>query len=126
MPVINIKSLPFSGVKNIPGIIKNISRQFSDAMNIDEKNITVSWEFFEKRHVCFNGKTKEFQGKNEPPVNVYFETPDFNNLQTIEKMLNCIARGINEHAGISLNTIFITHHYARPSRVFDEGKIVSW
>ena len=126
MPFIHIKSLPFEGQCDVSEIITGIADDFSEKTGIDVMHIHTTWEFYAPGHYAKGNKAEKFQPKCNYPIIVDLLTPDFNDLKTIEIMLNSIASSISERVNFSLNNIFINHRQAQSNMVFDDGKIVKW
>ena len=126
MPFIHIKSLPFDEKIDIAHIIISIANDFSDETGIKLDHIHTTWEFYQPGHYAKGNKVSEYQPKNQYPIIVDLDIPDFIDLEKIEVMLESIANSISTNVSFPRNNIFINTRYARRSMVFDDGQIVKW
>ena len=126
MPFIHIKSLPFEEQHDIPSAVLTISREFADKTGIVLNHIHTTWEFFQPGHYAKGDRAADYQPKQNYPIIVDLLTPDFNDLDTIAVMLECIADSISRQLDFPRHNIFINHRQAHSAMVFDDGKLVKW
>lgn len=126
MPLIQIKSLPFESEKNIGKILKEISEEFSDHMQISEKQVIVTWNYINADQYSYQGKLAENTEKSTHPILVDLIAPDFNSVERIQEMMMCISKSIEKYSDIPESRIFILYRAAQSGFVLDEGNIVEW
>ena len=118
--------MPFEPEKNIANILKKISSEFSDHMEISEKQVIVTWDYFKENHYSYQGKIADNIEYNDHPVLVDLIAPDFNSRERIQEMMFSVSKSISEFANIPENKIFIVYSSAHSVFVLDEGNIVEW
>ena len=126
MPFIHIKSLPFTGGEALPGIIKRLSTHFSEQTDIEARHVTVTWEFFKAQHYLFGGVSGDAFDPQQHQVLVDLLVPDFNNANTVEKMMRAIATSLTQTMKLPKQGLFINCRYAGSAMVMDAGEIVRW
>ncbi len=130
MPFIQIKSLPFEDAFDVSEAVLAITKDFSEGNDIPAFHVHTTWEFYLPGHYAKGEAAPDYhpvavQPPSHPLI-VDLLTPDFNDADTIEKMLVTLANSIANHAPVSLDRIFINHRQARSGMVFDDGKVVKW
>ena len=126
MPFIHVKSLPFDGAFQAEEVVAGITADFAVSTGIGLEHVTATWEFFQPRHYAVAGKVAESQPQNSHPVLVDLLAPDFNDMETITKMLSSVAESIAKRTGVPQQHIFINHRQAHSGMVFDAGEVVRW
>ena len=126
MPFIHIKSLPHSEPKDMRQILINICHDFSHDTGISLKHIHITCEFYQPGFYANDGVTFNHQPTDTHPIIIDFLTPDFNDIETVQKMLISIANSLSTRAEVAKKNIFINHREARSGLVYDEGEIVKW
>lgn len=126
MPLIHIKSLSFETEKDIANILKDISSEFSDHMEISEKQVIVTWDTFKENHYSYQGKIAACNEQSDHPILVDLIAPDFNSRERIQEMMFTVSKGISKYANISESRIFIVYRSANSGFVLDEGNVVEW
>ncbi|MCW8328537.1 hypothetical protein MD588_06925 [Photobacterium sp. SDRW27] len=126
MPLVRIKSLPFEQEVQIPQVLSVLSQAVSDAGNIEQHHIMVTWEYLSKSHYAHNGQVADSQPINTHPLLVDLIAPNFNTEKQIAAMLELIANTIAEQVPIAKNNIFINFTPAYSDGVYDEGHVVEW
>lgn len=126
MPYIHIRSLPFEEQKPISQILCRINREFSTRLDIPLEQIHSTWDFFQPGHFAKGEVAPRNQPDGFHSLLVDLLTPDFNDPQTCEMMLEVLAASLAKNAKVPLRKIFITHRQARSGMVFDDGQIVRW
>ena len=126
MPFIHIKSLPYETPFDVPTVITGICRDFAQANDIPLEHVHATWAFFAPGHFAKGGSAPRFQPESLHPILVDLLTPDFNSMQTVQKMLRTLAGSISTRAKVSMRKIFINHRPAHSDMVFDNGEVVTW
>ncbi|MDH5324473.1 MAG: hypothetical protein OEZ68_03830 [Gammaproteobacteria bacterium] len=126
MPFIHIKSLPYAQPKPMHAILPALCRDFSQALAIPLEHVHATWEYFQAGHFCKGDDAPLLQPDSPHSVLVDLLTPDFNDADTVVRMLSSIAHSLERHAAVPLNKIFIIHREAASGSVFDDGVIASW
>ncbi|MGF1728112.1 hypothetical protein [Photobacterium kasasachensis] len=126
MPLVRIKSLPFDHEVPVPQVISALSQAISDAANIEQQHIMVTWEYLAQSHYAHHGKVAANQPINTHPLLIDLIAPNFNTEEQIASMLELIAHTIAEQVPIAKNNIFINFTPAYSDGVYDEGHIVEW
>lgn len=126
MPLVRIKSLPFEQEVRIPQVISALSQAVSDAANIEQHHIMVTWEYLAQSHYVHDGKVTDTQPVNTHPLLVDLIAPNFNTEKQIASMLELIAHTIAEQVPIAKSNIFINFTPAYSDGVYDEGHVVEW
>lgn len=126
MPFIHIKSLPFEQPFNVPAVILDISGDFAEANVVPLEHVHVTWEYFQPGHFAKADCAPDFQPDSPHSVLVDLLTPDFNDRDTVQTMLETLAQSIASLTHISIRKIFINHRQARSGMVFDDGEVVKW
>lgn len=126
MPFIHIKSLPFDGAFQAEEVLKGITADFAVSTGIGLELITATWEFFQPGHYAVGGNVADSHPPNSHPVLVDLLAPDFNDKETVAKMLDSIAESIAKRTGVPRQNIFINHRQAHSGMVFDAGEVVRW
>ena len=126
MPFAHIRSLPFNSAKDLPAILKNITRDFSSNTQIDEEHITVTWSFFSPHHYSVAGRTIANQPKGSHPILVDLLIPDFHTSEAVKSMLPILAMVIAKYVDVNYENVFIHARKAKAGHVFDAGKVVEW
>lgn len=127
MPFIHIQSLPVSESHfSLARILPAVSHDFSCALDISQRFVSVTWQFYPPNSYCVGGKVSPSQPKQSHPVLIDVFAPDFNSQQKIEKMLTVVANSVAEHAGIGVDNIFVSFRPARAGQVFSNGVIETW
>lgn len=126
MPFIHIKSLPFNPEKDTAKIVKSIGHDFAATNNIALHHVHVTWEYFNAGHYARAGNAPEHHPASQHPLIVELLTPNLNSPDTIESMLDSLAKSISARAGVDIHNIFINHRHALSGNVFDEGKVIKW
>lgn len=126
MPLVRIKSLPFEQDVRIPQVISALSQAISDAANIEQHHIMVTWEYLVHSHYAHHGNIADTQPVDTHPLLIDLIAPNFNTEKQIASMLELIAHTIAEQVPIEKNNIFINFTPAYSDGVYDEGHIVEW
>jgi hypothetical protein len=126
VPLIQIKSLPLEGGLSISSILEGISRDFSEQVGIEIKQVMITWEELPSWCYAIGGRTTPNQPKDSHPILVDLLVLDFNPPDRVEKMLRCVASIIAKWIGIQENNVFINVRAARSGQVLDAGEIVRW
>ena len=126
MPFIHIKSLPPVDDPDISEVLKQLSQRFAEANGIDERHVTVTWEYFQPQHYRFGGVSGDALDPQRHQVLVDLLVPDFNDAPTIAAMMQSIATTLEEILSIPGKAIFIHTRFAASGMVLDAGEIVRW
>ncbi|MBE2217042.1 MAG: hypothetical protein IAE90_02485 [Ignavibacteria bacterium] len=124
MPIIEIRTLPFSKSFDIPEILKRLNAEAASAMNIEERHVWSYWEFIEAHQYAVGSQTSECLtvDTHSPVVKVIaFEGKS---TEAAEKLLETIARVLAEELEIDIANIFVYYQTVSSGNVFDGGQIV--
>lgn len=126
MPFIHIKSLPISDDNDSSAALKQIARRFSQQTGIEQRHVTVTWQFFRPQHyVCGDASGHRFDPQRHQ-ILVDLVVPDFNDSTAVETMMQSIASALEENLQLPQACVFINTRYAASGMVMDAGKIVRW
>ncbi|MGF1787665.1 hypothetical protein L4D00_17875 [Photobacterium swingsii] len=127
MPLIRIKSLPFSQQEvPIPQVLNSLSRAVSAATDIDPHHIMLTWDYIPAGHYVHGGKAVHQQPINTHPILIDLIAPNFNTEQQIASILELIASTLIEQVPVAKNNIFINFTPAYSDGVYDSGQVVEW
>lgn len=126
MPFIHVKSLPFDGEFQAAEVVAGITSDFAASTGVGAEHVTATWQFILPMHYAVAGQVAEHQPQNSHPVLVDLLSPDFNNMETVAKMLKSVAESIAKRTGVPQQNIFINHRQAHSGMVFDAGEVVRW
>ncbi|OZS41671.1 hypothetical protein [Photobacterium sanguinicancri] len=127
MPLIRIKSLPFTQQEvPIPQVLNSLSSAISAETEIESHHIMLTWEYIPAGHYVHSGKAVHHQPINTHPILVDLIAPNFNTEQQIASMLELIANTLAEQVPIAKNNIFINFTPAYSDGVYDCGQVVEW
>jgi hypothetical protein len=115
MPFIHTKSLPLENRNSVPDVINNISKSFQEDTEIEEKHITVTWEYYESNHYSFGGLLGKMHDFKIHQIIVDLLIPNFNDKNMIKKMMTSISNNLSEGMGCPCDRIFIHCRFAHPS-----------
>ncbi|WP_064607696.1 hypothetical protein [Photobacterium sp. J15] len=126
MPLVRIKSLPFEQDVAVNQALSALSEAISNAGNIEERHVMVTWEYLSNSHYIHNGKLADYQSETTHPLLVDLVAPNFNTEEEIALMLELIANTIAGSIPISKENIFINFTPAYSDGVYDEGHVIEW
>ena len=126
MPFIHIKSLPLRQGEDLPRAIKDLADYFSEHTQIEERHVTVTWEFLEPHHYLAGGVAGEWFDPLQHQILVDLLVPDFNASHTVEKMMTTIATALMQSLQLPKESIFINSRYTGSAMVMDAGDILRW
>ena len=126
MPFVHIKSLPFENKSHVAATLRQISRQLADTNNIDQRHITVTWEYYESQHYLGSGAAGARFDPQHHQIIVDLMVPDFNNAASVETMMHTIATTVMQAMDLPENCIFIRCQLVPSGHVMEGGHIVQW
>ena len=126
MPLIHIRSLPIEEPRDIPTILKKISSRFCREVGIEERHVTVSWEYFQPGHYLVGGAAGSSFDPRIHQILVELLVPDFNDKQSVAGMMKSLANALALYANLPENCILIRCHFARPEMVMEGTEVVRW
>jgi phenylpyruvate tautomerase PptA (4-oxalocrotonate tautomerase family) len=126
MPFIHIKSLPLKDSHDVPEAIQHLSKQFAMRHGIDERHVTVTWEYFEPKLYLFGGVTGRQFDPGRHQILVDLLVPDAQDAAAVKRMMTSIVSLLTEILHLPEKSIFINTRYARSGMVMDAGEIVQW
>ncbi len=68
MPFIHIRSLPIGAAFDAGRAVRAVSSEFADAVEVDERHVTVTWQTLEPDHYASAGQTAATQPPGSHPV----------------------------------------------------------
>lgn len=126
MPFIHITSLPQDEGFETEATVRAVSELFAHGTGIGLEHISVTWRYLEPGHYAHAGQTTDMQQRDSHPILVDILAPDFNDAETVTRMLECTAEAIAECTGVSISNVFVAYRAAHAGRVFDGGEVMDW
>ncbi|MBZ0204366.1 MAG: hypothetical protein IT281_07490 [Ignavibacteria bacterium] len=124
MPIIEIKSLPFSKSIDIPTVLKKLNTEAAAVLNMEERHVWSYWEFIESHHYAVGKETSECltEHTHSPIVKILaFEGKDPG---TMEKLIRTTAGVLVRELEIDTGNIFIYYQEVTSGKVYDGGQII--
>lgn len=126
MPYIHITSLPQDEGFDTEAAVRAISEAFVAGTGVGLEHVTVTWRYLEPGHYAQAGRTAAEQAHNTHPLLVELLAPDFNDTDTVSRMLECTAEAVADCTGVSISNVFVAYRAVHAGSVFDGGEVVDW
>jgi phenylpyruvate tautomerase PptA (4-oxalocrotonate tautomerase family) len=126
MPFIHIKSLPQASNADYQTVMRQLSGRFAKDLDMQENNVTVTWEVLEPERYLNDGRFVSAQPQDSHPVMVDLLVPDFNSEPRIEKMMECIVELLSVKLGIPVGNVFVNCRPSSSGMVLDKGEVMKW
>lgn len=126
MPLIHIRSLPMKAELDVPAVLKEISSRFSREVGIEERHVTVSWDYFLPGHYRVGGAGGDTFDAGKHQILVELLVPDFNSRQTVARMMISLARALAAAADLPEGCVFAHCRYARSEMVMEGTEVLRW
>ncbi len=126
MPLIHIRSLPMEMPLDMPAVLEGISSRFCRDVGVEERHVTVSWDYFRPGHYQVGGAGGDIFDARKHQILVELLVPDFNGKETVAGMMKSLGKALAASTGLPEGCIFIHCRYAQSEMVMEGTEIVRW
>lgn len=124
MPIVEIKSLPFSKGYDIPSILKRLNNEAAAVLGVEAEHVWSYWEFIEAHHYAVGDNTSVCLTRNTHSPVVKIIAFEGRQAEISDRLIETVARVLAEELEIDISNIFVYYQMVTSGNVFDGGQII--